>query len=54
MRGLDAPLAETVLGNRVLFAEALGQGFGVTEKARSGPAATEIAALWDEIAAMIG
>lgn len=49
MQKLDAPVAETVLGNRVVFAEALGEGFGVTERQRSGAAATEIAALWDEI-----
>ncbi len=54
MQGLDAPVAETVLGNRVVFAEALGQGFGVQERQRSGRAASEIAALWSEIAGILG
>lgn len=50
---LDADRARTVLGNRVIFAEVLGEGLGVTEKARSGPAALEIAALADEILALL-
>ncbi|NDR57235.1 ParA family partition ATPase [Aliiruegeria sabulilitoris] len=49
MHELDAPVAETVLGNRVIYAEALGQGFGVTERQRNGAAAREIAELWAEI-----
>lgn len=53
LQGLAAPLAETVLGNRVVFAEALGQGFGVSERQRNGPAAAEIGALWAEIAGML-
>jgi chromosome partitioning protein len=50
---LDVPKAETVLANRVIFAEVLGEGTGVTEKARSGPAAQEIQTLLDEIGAML-
>ncbi|MFD0981065.1 ParA family partition ATPase [Tropicimonas aquimaris] len=53
MRGLEAPVAETILGNRVVFAEALGLGFGVTERQRRGAAAGEIAALAAEIAGML-
>lgn len=53
MGELDAPRAETALANRVIFAEVLGEGSGVTEKARSGPAAQEIQALLDEIGAML-
>ena len=48
---VDAPRAETVLGSRVIYAEVLGEGRGVTEKARTGPAAAEIGALTDEILA---
>ncbi|WP_116132328.1 ParA family partition ATPase [Tropicimonas sp. IMCC34043] len=54
MRELQAPVAEAVLGNRVVFAEALGEGFGVTEWERSGAAAKEIAALGDEICKILG
>lgn len=46
----DVPRAETVLANRVIYAEALGEGLGVMEKARSGPAAAEVAALVAELA----
>ncbi len=54
LQTLNAPVATSVLSNRVIFAEALGDGFGVTEQQRSGPAAREIAALWQEIGAIIG
>ncbi|SFD09073.1 ParA family partition ATPase [Tropicimonas isoalkanivorans] len=53
MHDLDAPVAETILGNRVIYAEALGQGFGVTERQRSGAAAAEIAALAEEITTIL-
>ena len=46
---MGAPRAETVLGNRVAFAEATGRGLGVTEMDRRGKAADEIRALWSEI-----
>jgi len=52
--GLDAPHAHTQLGNRVVFAEVLGAGMGVSEKAAGGPAAAEIEALLDEIGAVLG
>ena len=47
---LDGDRAATVLGSRVVYAEVLGQGLGVAEKAPKGPAAAEISALADEIA----
>ncbi|PRY20259.1 chromosome partitioning protein [Aliiruegeria haliotis] len=53
MGDLDAPVAETVLGNRVVYAEALGLGFGVTERQRTSAAASEIAALAEEIVALL-
>jgi chromosome partitioning protein len=53
MQALTAPVANTVLGNRVIFAEALGQGSGVTERQRTSPAATEIAALAEEVLALL-
>jgi len=49
MADLPAAVAKTVLGNRVVYAEALGEGLGVSEKGRTGPAASEIAALASEV-----
>jgi chromosome partitioning protein len=54
LAGLDSPRAGTVLGNRVVFAEVLGEGSGVTEKARTSPAAAEIEALLDEVGTVLG
>ncbi|OSP56722.1 ParA family partition ATPase [Pseudoruegeria sp. SK021] len=51
--GLSVPRAATVLGNRVIFAEVLGEGLGVTEKTRGGVAAAEISALTDEVLAVL-
>ncbi|WEF23593.1 ParA family partition ATPase [Paracoccus sp. S3-43] len=51
---LGAEVAETQVSNRVLYAETLGQGAGAMERARSGPARDEIAALTDEVLAAIG
>ncbi|SLN15229.1 Chromosome-partitioning ATPase Soj [Pseudoruegeria aquimaris] len=51
---LQGRKAETVIGNRVAFAEALGEGLGVTEKGRTAPAAQEIAALAEEVLAHLG
>ncbi|MGB0660066.1 MAG: ParA family partition ATPase [Mangrovicoccus sp.] len=42
--------AETALGSRVIYAETIGEGYGVCEKAAKGPAAVEIRALANEIA----
>ncbi|WP_108261938.1 ParA family partition ATPase [Mangrovicoccus ximenensis] len=47
---LDSPAAETMLNNRVIYAEVLGEGQGVVEKAAKGPAAVEIRTLCNEIA----
>ncbi|MEO0829233.1 MAG: ParA family partition ATPase [Pseudomonadota bacterium] len=49
LKGFDWPSAETVIGNRVVFAEALGEGLGVMEKQRKGPAALEMGALASEV-----
>lgn len=51
---LGADVAATQVANRVLYAETLGQGVGAIERARSGPARNEIAALTDEVLATIG
>lgn len=53
MQDLPAPVAATVLGNRVIYAETMGRGLGVTEAARTSPAAAEIAALAEEITALL-
>lgn len=50
---IAADRAETVLGARVVYAEVLGEGLGVSEKARSSLAAKEIASLADEIASRV-
>ncbi len=50
---LESACAEARIGNRVAFAEALGDGRGVAEMARTGLAAREIAALVDEIEAVL-
>lgn len=49
VRELDTAFSQTQIGNRVVFAEALGEGKGVAEMARTGLAAQEITALVDEI-----
>lgn len=48
------PLATAVLGNRVVFASSMMEGRGVTESAPNNPAAAELQALADEIAARLG
>lgn len=53
-RELRAELADAALGNRVVYAETLGQGLGASETARSGPAAREVAALRDEVLSRLG
>lgn len=47
--GLGADLAETSIGNRVIYAETLGQGLGAVEATRSSAAGVEITALLDEL-----
>ena len=51
MAQIDAPMANTVIGNRVIYAEALGQGQSAVEMRKSSPAAKEIKALWAEVQA---
>jgi chromosome partitioning protein len=53
MADLPAPVADTALNNRVVYAESMGQGMGATETARTGPAAAELAALAAEVAALL-
>jgi chromosome partitioning protein len=53
MAELPAPMADAALHNRVVYAETMGQGLAVAEAARSGPAAAEIAALAEEVAAIL-
>ena len=53
MADLSAPMADAALNNRVIYAESMGHGLGVTERARTGPAAPEIAALAAEVAAVL-
>lgn len=53
LSALGSPKAQTTLGNRVVFAEALGIGQGACEAARTNPATAEIAALAAEIDAML-
>lgn len=50
---LGATVAATQVANRVSYAETLGQGLGVVERSRSGPARDEIAAMTDEVLAAI-
>jgi chromosome partitioning protein len=49
IRALDAETARVTLGNRVAYAEALGQGLGVLERGK-GPWSDEIEALAKEVA----
>lgn len=51
---MDTCCAAAQIGNRVVFAEALGMGLAAAELARTGPAAREIAALVAEIDAVLG
>lgn len=51
---LDLDMAETRLGNRVVFASAFADGVGVTEHNRRLAASREVALLGDEILGRIG
>ncbi len=51
---LGADLADVQIANRVIYAETLGQGLGVGERARSGPAKEEVNALTDALVAACG
>jgi chromosome partitioning protein len=50
---LDPARSRTTLGNRVAYAQVLGQGLGVTELASGRSAAAEIVSLASEIEALI-
>lgn len=50
---LEADIASSKLGNRIAFAESLGQGRGVIEAKRGSTAATEAKALAKEIIGML-
>lgn len=54
LEGFKVPIAATRLGNRAAFAAALAEGRAVGELAPKGPAAAEMAALTDEVAAKLG
>lgn len=49
LKTLDCLCAETLIGNRVIYAETSGSGHGVVERRPNGPAATEIKSLLSEI-----
>lgn len=49
LAGDGLAVAATRIGNRVAFAQAMEEGLGVTERARTSPAATEILALAEEL-----
>lgn len=46
---VDAGLAKATLANRIIYAETLGNGLGVHDKAPKGPAALEVTALAKEV-----
>lgn len=48
---LEGDLLPVTLAHRVVYAETLGQGLGVVEAPRNGPAAGEVAALVSEVMA---
>jgi chromosome partitioning protein len=52
MEALDARKADTVLGNRVVYAETLGQGMGALERGR-GRWTDEVNALAAEVDAIL-
>jgi chromosome partitioning protein len=51
--GLEAEVAATIIANRVIYAESLGEGLGALESPRRGAAGPEIEALADEVAALV-
>ena len=50
---IGAEVLELSLGNRVVYAETMGQGRGASEAARSGSARAEVEALAEDIAARL-
>lgn len=51
-QALEATVMRATLANRVVYAEALGLGLGVSELQRSGAAAAEIRSMSDEVMAL--
>ncbi|MDO5606619.1 MAG: ParA family partition ATPase [Paracoccus sp. (in: a-proteobacteria)] len=51
---LGATLAQVQIGNRVAFAETLGQGLTVSDRADARPARAELDLLTDEVLALLG
>jgi chromosome partitioning protein len=49
LKELGTTAAETMIGNRIIFASCMGDGRSVMESQRSGPAAREILELTHEI-----
>lgn len=49
LSGMDVEMATTVMANRVLYAETMGQGRSVLEVQKTGPAALEFKALAAEV-----
>ncbi len=54
LAGMTTARAETIVRNRVAFAESLGRGLSVIETAPSGPASAEVMSLWAELTPAIG
>ncbi|GFE62995.1 ParA family partition ATPase [Litoreibacter roseus] len=52
--GMPCITADTVISNRVVYAEAMGQGKSVGEAQRTGPAAQEMRALSKEVFKQLG
>ena len=53
LKEFDAKVLSTTLGNRVIFAETLGQGLGVGDARRNAAAVREVTALVDEVVALL-
>lgn len=49
----DAKVLKSTLGNRIVYAEALGQGLGVVEAKKNSLAALEVMDLADEVASLL-
>jgi chromosome partitioning protein len=48
--GLGGEVSDNMIGNRIVFAECMGNGTGVIERQPSGPAAAEIRVMAEEVA----
>ncbi len=53
VKELEADVLQTSLGNRILFAESLGQGLGAIESQKKSAAAAEVRSLADEVAKIL-